>query len=121
MKRSVYEAALGYVRAYSARRDAHRMLDIGFDAATEEGRRILSKAGRNLEEAIEIVAAKEAVDRLDIYEKDPASCPDGRFGDTAFNTALVAARKRYHRGKCSLCRGPALPCARRHGRGLSCA
>jgi hypothetical protein len=43
----------------------------------------------------------------------------------AWEDALALAKERtperYKKGKCTLCRGPALACALRHMRGRSCA
>ena len=114
-------AAESYVRAFAARRDAKRLLDIGFAAATKDHAKVLRRAPRTLAEAIEIVAVKEACDRLDIYDRDPGGEPDGRTADVAFAVSLKVARSRYARGKCWLCKGPALRCARRHAHGRSCA
>ncbi len=130
------EAGDSYLRALVARRDAKRMIDIGFDAATEEARAVIEaeQAARETNfffngaevltltpEAIDAVALKEAADSIEIYERDPAHSPDGRTAAEAYAAALKRVRSRYRGGKCSLCKGPALPCARRHTRGGSCA
>ena len=66
------------------------------------------------------IAAKEAADLIDLYDVEPDRYPEGRTADTAFKNAMRQARRCYARGKCALCKGPAIACARRHAQGSSC-
>lgn len=115
------DAARSYIGALVARRDARRLLDIGFDAATSEAAARLRREPRTLADAIEAVAAKEAADSVDLYDKAPHDYPHGRDAETALAEATKRVSARYARGKCDFCKGPALACARRHALGRSCA
>lgn len=117
------EAARSYLGALCAYRDAKRLLMKGFAHATAEPYRVLAKdvAPADLLELTKIVACKEASDLIDLYDREPGSYPEGRTADTAFAAGMRVAKARYARGKCGLCRGPALDCAKRHGKGQGCA
>lgn len=116
---SLEAAALSYVGAAVARRDARRLLDIGFEASTSEAFRALIPA--TLETAIGCVAAKEAMALVELYDSNPEKHPAGRTAETALKASWAIARERYAGGKCGLCGGKALSCAERHAAGRSCA
>ena len=119
-KMTVAQATFSYLGAKVARRDAERLLDIGYAAAVEDAAKVLEREPEDLDEAILFVAAKEASDIIDLYGHDPEEYPQGRTIDLAYAHALKSAKKRYHKGKCCFCKGPALPCAKRHAHGRSC-
>lgn len=74
-----------------------------------------------LEDVVFMVAVKEAADLLDLYDRDPKRYPQGRGVEPALTFSLRSTRARYANGKCGLCKGPALDCARRRAHGGSCA
>ena len=125
--------AHSFLGALVARRDAKRLLDVGFEAATEDARttledgqgridvRIEDDAGPIGDMAILLVALKEAADLIELHDRDPKSYPAGRTAAEAFAVTEKAIRRRYARDKCGFCKGPAVQCARRHARGMSCA
>ncbi len=113
----------GYVGATAAVRDAKRLLYLGFSEAAGPHRKILTVDIDMLffEEALEICIAKEATDLLDLYERCPRDYPQGRDAESALAHARKLCKSRYVKGKCRLCKGPALSCLRRHANGRSCA
>jgi hypothetical protein len=116
------EATRQYLAALCAHRDAKHLLELGFAAATAKARAVLSvECDDALPEAMQLVAAKEAADIIDLYDKDPTAYPDGRTADMALAASTANVRARYARGRCHFCNGPALACARRHAHGRSCA
>ncbi len=130
------EAGDSYLRALVAKRDAKRLIDLGFASSVAAALVVIRDDQRQLdvrttingvavtaisEEAVALVALKEAADAIELYDRDPAHCPEGRTAAEAYAAAMKRVRARYQRGQCRRCKGPALPCARRHARGLSCA
>lgn len=62
---------------------------------------------------LEELAIREAQERLnDKAFKKPSD---------ALKAALATVKKKYAHGRCRACKGPALPCMKRHLRGRSCA
>ena len=117
------------LRLTAAKRDAIRLIEDGYHASAEQLSRDVVKVRSecdgegpmSLGDAIELVIGREASDLLDLYDRDPKGYPDGITDDRAYAATQRAIIRRYKRGKCSLCKGPALPCARRHALGRSCA
>lgn len=112
----------GYLRVLVAHRDAKRLLDIGRDAATEDYLRLVAKVidTSALPAVIQAVAVSKAKELIELYDGEPSAWPAGRSADSATAAALKLCRKLYRRGKCTLCGGAALPCARRHAHGRDC-
>jgi hypothetical protein len=115
-------AALSYVGAMVAARDAKRLITVAFGTVTTESRAILHEERINpgLECAIELAAVKEAADLVALYDSDPQAWPQGRTAAEALAYASGIVKARYRRGRCTSCKGPALACAKRHADGLSC-
>lgn len=121
--KAIRAAGRSYLKAACAFRDAKELLRKGFVAATATECEILHHPtdGLNLEDAIERVVIKEAIDIAEFYDRDPDRWPNGADAAGAYESASRSVRQRYAKGKCSLCKGPALACARRHASGRSCA
>ena len=122
--KKIEAATIEYLNAFTVRRDARRMIDAGFNAATERCRTALlfeEEDRISLFEAEALVVAKEAVDLLGLYEKAPLEYPEGRTADLALAASRKNAGTRYRSGKCRSCGGRALPCACRRALGKSCA
>ena len=117
----IRKAAVSYLGAHVAYRDAKRLLKHGLAAATMKAFGTLEAEPVNLGEAIELVAAKEAFDLIELYEQNPDKYPEGRTAESALKDGLRRARGRYQGNKCSLCKGIGLACAKRHAHGRSCA
>lgn len=66
-----------------------------------------------LDRAIEMVVRKEAWDLLRLSE--------AKTWTEAVQESYSRVRKRYVRGRCSLCNRDGLECAKRHAKGRSCA
>ncbi len=125
------DATGSYIRATAAYRDAKRLLESGYAAGIARPHAVLV-AGRDddarrpnarmtLEQAIELVIAKEAADLLGLYDRDPLAWDAGRTADAALASARETVQGRYARGRCSFCgQKTALACARRHAAGKSC-
>lgn len=122
-KRELHELSLSYLIAHCAARDAKAMIDLGLSEATRFKREGLVAIRNNklaeLDDMIFVVATKEAYDLLELYSH--TDWEEGRTATSALTAALSSARARYRRGRCARCGGPALPCARRHAEGRSCA
>lgn len=122
-KRELHELSLSYLIAHCAARDAKAMIDLGLSEATRFKREGLAAIRNNklaeLDDVIFVVATKEAYDLLELYSHCDGE--EGRTATSALTAALSSARARYRRGRCAWCGGPALPCARRHAEGRSCA
>ncbi len=121
--REVECASLVHLRSVVAVREGARLLHAGHEAAVATLKPVLgADVGRlGIEQVTALVVAKEASDLLGLYDLDPAAYPDGRTADLAIAASAKNAGRRYQRGRCALCKGPALDCARRHARGRSCA
>jgi hypothetical protein len=134
----VQEAGKQYLHALCAKRDAIRLIEIGFAVGTQKYVKAIQAAQASLErdeapstgllnDSIALVAMKEARDIIELYERDPQRYPDGQSAESALAAGMKIARGRYKKSrfskefKCTLCRGPALPCAVRHASGKSCA
>jgi hypothetical protein len=121
----IERAAVRYLAAQQAHRDALRLLEIGRSAASTEHRKILTQVVESkrstLDDLIYVVAAKEALDLITFYATDPQGYPDGKTSERAWAVSLKAIKARYRKGKCALCKGPALGCIARHAEGRSCA
>lgn len=104
-------AARSYLEALCARRDARRLLDIGFDAAVRGAKKALAAEPSTLSEAVALVVVKEAADLLELYEMEPDKFPEGRTAEGALKASKQNAGQRYRRGRCGLCKGTALDCA----------
>jgi hypothetical protein len=123
-REEIRKAARSLVGALAAKRDAKRLIDYGFAAATEESIVAIRDAQTScssLEVAIELAIVKEAADLIDLYDRDPEQYPAGRTDVEALAAARKAVLACYRRDKCTICKGPALPCAKRHAQGKSCA
>lgn len=119
-------AAIGsFAIALVVRRDALALVDAGFRSTTQPEREMFASVGEapDMDTALEMAIGKEVTDLIDGYARDPSSemFAAGRSPHTAIAAARRIVRARYRSGKCSLCKGPALPCARRHIHGRGCA
>ena len=117
----ISSACRQYVVALYAKRNAKVLIDIGFETAVAEHRKVLAKDPKTLADAILPVAGAEASNYLDPYEREPETWPQGRSAESALAAGEEIARSRYARGKCGFCKEHAFPCAKRHAKGLSCA
>lgn len=123
----LHDIARRYLVARCAARDAKALIDLGLNQALGDKRERLVAVREDpratLEQVVIVVAAKEALDLIELFEtgSEGDGTEAGRTATTAFAASLACARSRYRRGRCTLCKGPALPCARRHAAGMSCA
>lgn len=112
-----------YMAAYVAQRDAVRLIRQGFAAATHSALGVLSTKVERLTfvEVSRLVVCQLARELVDLHGERPLEYPEGSTAERALAYAERAVGARYASGKCRLCNGDALPCARRHAVGRSCA
>ena len=108
-------AARGLLGASVAKRDAYRLIRIGYSAAIEPHQAAVGAAAvreLTLQEALILCALKWASQYVECHEHDVADHPDARTADAAFAAGMKIARHAFRGGRCDECKGPALPCAR---------
>jgi hypothetical protein len=108
-------AARGLLGAAVAKRDAYRLIRIGYGVAIEPHQAVVDAAearAMTLQEAIVLCALKWASQYIDCHEHDVAGHTEARTADLAYAAGMKIARRAFRGGRCEDCKGPALPCAR---------
>jgi hypothetical protein len=111
-----------YLRAVCARRDALLLIEDGFTARIAVARVGIAEARGlseklSMEQAMEMAMLALANELLTVYLECPLEYPQGRSAAEAMDFARRAVAERFRQGRCSYCKGPALPCARRAASG----